>query len=139
MRGIQTMNIKKLAMVVAISVLLILPSIASANPSRQYALSVNDDVEIYITGGFGVSFTIVNHGYRNVTANYTLQCDGLIPNKYRDMDGKMFCPYEIEESTLTFYLPYAFIPVTATMSVDNKTLSRTGFILMGFAVFITSE
>ncbi|KAA0001337.1 MAG: hypothetical protein FE040_00510 [Thermoplasmata archaeon] len=105
-----------------------------------------DDIELYIWGGLylllnvndtlppiGFFVRVVNNGDDWISGNYSYHI--LNPDWYFNISFYV-APHQEYKFHQAFKDSFTFIVVKLT--VENKTLIRSGFMIMGFTVFLTS-
>jgi len=113
------------------------------NPANS---ATGDDIELYIWGGLylllnvndtlppiGFFVRVVNNGDDWISGNYSYHI--LNPDWYFNISFYV-APHQEYKFHQAFKDSFTFIVVKLT--VENKTLIRSGFMIMGFTIFLTS-
>jgi hypothetical protein len=109
---------------IGIAAILILFSTTSTFTTAEQ--TDDDDVEVIIKGGIGVTIEVINNRNTTVEVNYTVR------DRLRITEGNMTVPpnpdigFEIRSSTARFS------NVWVSASWDNETFTRVGFTFLFF-------
>ena len=111
--------------------------LALATTTSGTALQQQDgNVFLFINGGFGCHFTIINDTNKTVHAYYDIFGKGLFFNTSWHTHGSFTAGPGVWTSAPPVFVPYSFMPITAFLYTDSgHMLSRRGVSLMGFALF----
>ncbi|MEA2054894.1 MAG: hypothetical protein U9O96_07325 [Candidatus Thermoplasmatota archaeon] len=143
---------KQMAMVICICILLCFPisTVTSYNlqDNSVHHSAVEDDIELYIWGGLylllsqdnvnespiGFIIRVVNNRDDWIHGNLSIRI------RYFNNDWSVnpsfdVCPHS--ERSCHFVFKYSFALLTVKLTEENKTLIRSGFMIMGFTVFLT--
>ena len=119
---------------VAIAIVLSALFISSMNITGASTSSVsqhNNDFELYIEGGVGLTIGAINYGNHTLRVNFTITVGILRP----PMSGEFYVPpgqgHELRMINL-FSLP---LPITVTLSAENESITRNGIAIMIFVIF----
>lgn len=97
--------------------------------SSQY----NNDFELYIEGGVGLTIGAINYGNHTLRVNFTITVGIIRP----PMSGEFYVPpgqgHELRMINL-FSLP---LPITVTLSAENENITRNGIAIMMFVIFFS--
>ena len=97
--------------------------------SSQY----NNDFELYIEGGVGLTIGAINYGNHTLRVNFTITVGIIRP----PMSGEFYVPpgqgHELRMINL-FSLP---LPITVTLSAENESITRNGIAIMMFVIFFS--
>ena len=93
----------------------------------------NNDFELYIEGGVGLTIGAINYGNHTLRVNFTITVGILRP----PMSGEFYVPpgqgHELRMINL-FSLP---LPITVTLSAENESITRNGIAIMMFVIFFS--
>ena len=143
---------KQIYTVMFVCILLCFPlsTVTSHNLENNPANSATeDDIELYIWGGpylllnkdntndtpIGFFVRVVNNGDDWISGNYSYHIPYLNPHWYFNISFYV-APHQEYRFHQAFKYSFTFFVVKLT--VENKTLIRSGFMIMGFTVFLTS-
>lgn len=122
---------------ILIGFLLITPStlIAPASNSEKPD-DTTGQVFLFINGGFGCHFTVINDGNTTVEALYSVKGHGFFVNKTYYENGTFLAPPGVWTSAPPVLIPYTFMFITAHLSTSKSTgISRTGVSILGWVIF----
>jgi len=120
------MNKLMIAIVLSTLVLVMSAVIPTSSISQH-----NNDFELYIKGGIGLTIGAINHGNETLQVNFTITVGIIRP----PMSGEFYVPpgqgHELKMIN-PFSLP---LPITVTLSAEGETLTRTGITVLIFVIF----
>ena len=101
------------------------------------ATPLDNDVELIIRGGFGVHFIVKKEaGSPKVLANFTVYGRGIIfEHRFHNSTGNFSCSEFVEEAEFWYIINPVFLPITATLEVNGKKLTRRGVNTMYVVIF----
>lgn len=132
-------NIWKNGVVAFVIVLFLLPSV-SAVESYQESLNGENDVELFIIGGFRFHWKVINHKDEPINGRVDIWMENFLGMGYEagDILFTVFSHDEYSDWWDLFPMPFYRIYVTLTV-YGEKTLKRTGIAILGFNIFLTKE
>jgi len=129
--------------------IMVLPIIASSSSGTLPGTYNNNGVILSITAGAGIIFDptpnvgfgyevlVYNYGGETVNASYyAVYYNHLY--KFNDTDSFRVLPGYINGGGC-FISGVTLSPILVHLEAANETLTRTGFVVMGFVVFLTRE
>ena len=124
-------NLVRIGIVIVLVVVFLAPNVAAADTEPQHQ---NGNVYLFINGGFGVHFTIVNEKNESVHAEWKIYGKGFIINKSWYGEGSFTAGPKIWTSHPPVLVPFSFMPITAYLIADGQIFSRSGISFMGFVI-----
>jgi hypothetical protein len=126
-------NVVKMLAVVFVVTFLLIPTVAASTVMQE---KQEGNVFLFINGGFGCHFTIINDNNSTVQAQYDIFGKGLFVNTTWHTHGSFTAAPNVWTSPPPVFVPYSFMPITAFLYTDDgQKLTRSGFSLMGFVLF----
>ena len=118
--------------IVVITVLLVLfVTLSGIGESSIPSFKSNNDFDLYIEGGIGLTIGAINYGNHTLRVNFTITVGIIRPH----MSGEFYVPpgqgHELRMINL-FSLP---LPITVTLSAENESITRNGIAIMIFVIF----
>ena len=100
---------------------------------------LNEDIHIYIRGGFKYYHLIVaNYGNDTVNAYFNVTLKSIFTNEISIDSGEFDAGPQLT-TEFSANSPYFFSYIQANLSVCGKTLTRSGFVIMKFIIFTSTE
>ena len=127
----------KTSICIVIVTLFLLTGITDVNTKAYDCL--DEDIHIYIRGGFNSYHLIVtNYGNDTVNAYFNVILKSIFTHEISIDSGEFDAgPQLITEFGANS--PYFFSYIQANLSVCGKTLTRSGFVIMKFIIFTSTE
>ena len=94
----------------------------------------NGDVDLKIRGGFGCWIIITNNGDENITVDFNITGSGIFSDKKFYDSGNL----SVNPNSVTLFKRFIsrFMRITATVEYEDETLTRSGFSIMLFVIFL---
>ena len=94
----------------------------------------NGDIDIKIRGGFGCWIIITNNGDENITVDFNITGSGIFSDKKFYDSGNL----SVNPNSVTLFKRFisGFMRITATVEYEDETLTRSGFSIMLFVIFL---
>ena len=125
-------NLVRIGIVIVLVVVFLAPNVAAADTEPQHQ---NGNVYLFINGGFGVHFTIINDKNETVYAQWDIFGEGMFFNTTWHRHGSFSAAPNVWTSAPPKFVPFSFMPITAYLYTDgDHMLSRSGFSFMGFVL-----
>jgi hypothetical protein len=125
-------NTVKMGVVVFVVTVLLVPTAAASIVTQE---KPEGNVFLFINGGLGCRFTIINDDNTTVKAQYDIFGKGLFFNTTWHTHGSFTAAPNVWTSPPSIFVPYGFMPITAFLYTDDgQKLSRSGISLMGFVL-----
>ena len=119
--------------IVVVSLLSCLPSSCALNES------VSDqpaDAILFIYGGFGVHFTIINDGNETLQAYYDIFGEGFYVNTSWHKHGSFTAGPDVWTTAPPVFIPFSVMPISAYLYFNQNTmLVRRGISFFGWVFF----
>jgi len=126
-------------LVVGIIVLFIGASVVSGTSIKDKDRDIiydvdNDDIDIKIKGGFGCWIIITNNGDENITVDFNITGSGIFSDKKFNDSGNL----SVNPKSVTLFKRFisGFMRITATVEYEDETLTRSGFSIVLFVIFL---
>jgi len=121
--------------IIVVSMLFSMPNVAAAD-NEMHSSSDYNDVLLFIRGGLGVHFTVINDGNETVQVEYEIIGQGIFVNKTWHDQGNFSAAPGLSTSYPPRLVPGYIMPITAYLRADGYTASRMGISFMGlFVIF----
>jgi len=94
----------------------------------------NGDIDIKIRGGFGCWIIITNNGDEKITIDFNITGSGIFSDKNFYDSGNL----SVNPKSVTLFKSFisGFMRITATVEYEDETLTRSGFSIMLFVIFL---
>ena len=94
----------------------------------------NGDIDIKIRGGFGCWITITNNGDEKITVDFNITGSGIFSDKKFNDSGNL----SVNPNSVALFKRFisGFMRITATAEYEDETLTRSGFSIMLFVIFL---
>ena len=94
----------------------------------------NSDIDLKIRGGFGCWIIITNNGDENITVDFNITGSGIFNDKKFYDSGNL----SVNPNSVTLFKRFisGFMRITATVEYEDETLTRSGFSMMLFVIFL---
>ena len=94
----------------------------------------NGDVDLKIRGGFGCWIIITNNGDENITVDFNITGSGIFSDKKIYDSGNL----SVNPNSVALFKRFTsgFMRITATVEYEDETLTRSGFSMMLFVIFL---
>ena len=94
----------------------------------------NGDIDIKIRGGFGCWIIITNNGDEKITVDFNITGSGIFSDKNFYDSGNL----SVNPKSVTLFKSFisGFMRITATVEYEDETLTRSGFSIMLFVIFL---
>jgi len=103
----------------------------------QPAEETKANVFLFIYGGFGLHFTIINDTNDTVQAHYAIYGEGMYINKTWERHGDFTAAPNVWTSAPPTIVPYGVMPITAFLYTnDGDILERSGISIYGFVLLL---
>jgi len=117
--------------IVVITVLLVLfVTLSGIGESSIPSFKSNNDFDLYIEGGIGLTIGAINYGNQTLTVSYNITT-GIFGRNV--VNGEFQVPPHQEIGIRT--IGFSITPLSVTLSAENETLTRTGIAIMIFVIF----
>jgi len=124
-------NVNKLVVAIVLSTLFVASSMNVAGISTSSTFQHNNDFELYIKGGIGLTIGAINYGNETLQVNFTITVGIIRP----PMDGKFYVPPG-QQHELRIINPFSLpLPITVTLSAKNESITRSGIAIFVFVIF----
>lgn len=95
------------------------------------------DVLLFIYGGFGLHFTIINDRNETIQAHYAIYGEGLYVNKTWEKRGDFTAAPNVWTSAPPTFVPFSVMPITAYLYTDGgDMLERSGISIFGWVFLV---
>ncbi len=94
----------------------------------------NGDIDLKIRGGLGCWIIITNNGDENITVDFNITGSGIFSDKKFNDSGNL----SVNSNSVTLFKRFTsgFMRITATVEYEDETLTRSGFSIMLFVIFL---
>ena len=94
----------------------------------------NGDIDIKIRGGFGCWIIITNNGDENITVDFNITGSGIFSDKKFNDSGNL----SVNPKSVALFKRFTsgFMRITVTVEYEDETLTRSGFSIMLFVIFL---
>ena len=94
----------------------------------------NGDIDIKIRGGFGCWIIITNNGDEKITVDFNITGSGIFSDKNFYDSGNL----SVNPKSVTLFKRFisGFMRITATVEYEDEALTRSGFSIMLFVIFL---
>jgi hypothetical protein len=94
----------------------------------------NGDIDLKIRGGFGCWIIITNNGDENITVDFNITGSGIFSDKKFNDSGNL----SVNPKSVALFKRFisGFMRITATVEYEDETLTRSGFSIMLFVIFL---
>ncbi|HEC77048.1 MAG TPA: hypothetical protein ENI33_07320 [Thermoplasmatales archaeon] len=122
-------NVNKMMALIILSILLALSM--NFNGVSSSTVQHNNDFELYIEGGIGLTIGAINHGNHTLQVNFTITVGIIRP----PMSGEFYVPPG-QGHELRIINPFSLpLPITVTLSAKNESITRSGITILIFIIF----
>ena len=92
------------------------------------------DIELKIRGGFGITIVITNNGDESITVDFNITGSGIFSDKKFYVSGNL----SVNPNSVALFKRFisGFMRITATVEYEDETLTRSGFSIMLFVIFL---
>ena len=122
----------KIGTIFMLFVMFFMPGVSAFNYRSMHS---SNNISLFVNGGFGVHFTVVNDRNETVSAEWEITGNGYFINKTWNKQGSFSAGPKVWTTSPPQIVPFSFMPITANLTVGDQTLSRRGLSLMGFTLF----
>jgi len=94
----------------------------------------NGDIDIKIRGGFGCWIIIKNNGDENITVDFNITGSGIFSDKKFNDSGNL----SVNPKSVALFKRFisGFMRITVTVEYEDETLTRSGFSIALFVIFL---
>ena len=132
-------NLVRKGLVLGIIVLFVGASVVSGVNIKDKDMDIiydvdNGDIDIKIRGGFGCWITITNNGDEKITVDFNITGSGIFSDKKFYDSGNL----SVNPNSVALFKRFTsgFMRITATVEYEDETLTRSGFSIMLFVIFL---
>ena len=128
---------KRIIGLIGVSIVCLLLFTFSPQAIAQSTEDVQENVFLFIYGGLGLHFTIINDTNETIQAHYAIYGEGFYVNKTWERHGDFTAAPNVWTSAPPTIVPFGVMPITAYLYVDGgDMLERSGISIYGFVLLL---